>query len=68
VRFGETTEQTCDIRRGRADDRQDGRKTDAGAAPAGSPLEVPLVFLKLGVSCCGGPIAFAIVFTTSLTV
>ena len=44
-------------------------EADAGAAPAGSPLEeVPLVLLKLGVSCCGGPIAFAIVFTTSLTV
>ncbi len=32
-------------------------KAATGVSPAGSPLEVLLVFLKLGVSCFGGPIA-----------
>src|ERR1700758_2692771 len=27
------------------------------AKQAGSPVEVLLIFLKLGLSCCGGPIA-----------
>ena len=32
-------------------------KTPAGDRQVGSPLEVLLIFLKLGVSCFGGPIA-----------
>lgn len=44
------------------------RRTDAGGRPQGSPLEVLWVFLKLGVSSFGGPVAHIGYFRSELVV
>ncbi len=59
MRFGETTDKLAMIDAADPTTGKTAAKTAAGVAPAGSPLEVLLVFLKLGVNCFGGPIAFA---------
>ncbi len=59
MRFGETTDKLAIIDAAEPTTGKTVAKTAAGVAPVGSPLEVLLVFLNLGVSCYGGPIAFA---------
>ena len=57
MRFGETTDRLAMTDAADPTTGKTAAKTATGVSPAGSPLEVLLVFLKLGVSCFGGPIA-----------